>query len=76
MLTNELSKWSVATIKILQVSGLSGEGSNSSDGETAVRFEFDFNTADSHSVPESIDVYHILRQLFDRSVAVSRLGAK
>lgn len=76
LLSNELSKWSVTTIKLLQVNPLNNEPINKSDGETAVRFEFDFNTAESNPVPETIDSHYILRKLFERSLAVSQEGAK
>ena len=73
---NELSKWSVASINLFQVNSSSGETIFTNNGETAVRFEFDFNTADTSPIPEEKDIYHILRALFDRCLAVSQDGAQ
>lgn len=76
LLSNELSKWSVATIKFLQINTSNGEQTSAIDGETAVRFEFDFNTAESNPVPETMDTHYILSKLFGRALAVSEEGAK
>lgn len=73
---NELSKWSVASINFFQINASNGETVFANNGETAVRFEFDFNTADTNPIPEGKDILDILKALFERCLTVSQTGAQ
>ncbi|KJK03597.1 hypothetical protein UB43_03630 [Pseudomonas sp. 21] len=71
---NEMGKWSVATMKFMHLDHNQGVAYDVA-GQSAVRFEFDFNSTEQFSVPEEIKVLDLLSHLLARSIAVSQEGA-
>lgn len=74
LLVNELGKWSVVTLRLMQFDSAIGS-MRGVDAESAVRLEFDINNAEATPVPEGADCFALMSDLFERSLNVLREGS-
>lgn len=72
---NELSKWSVATLRLMQFDANQG-AVQGFDSESALRMEFDFNNAEFSPIPDGMNCMEMMRHLFERGSSVSQEGAQ